>query len=91
MQTQEKAGLGKVIGDFLVWATDHITVNGLLVFLVVAALVFVGWKVSLVFGPQKICWRCGGDGFTKGWFGGKRTCSRCNGDGLRYRVGARRD
>lgn len=81
--------VGRGLGDVLVWLTDHITVDGFLWFLLVLAGAFLLWQVSLVFGPQKVCWRCKGNGHVGGLLGGRRDCLRCGGVGRRKRIGAK--
>jgi hypothetical protein len=49
---------------------------------------YVLWRVVLVFGPMKICWRCKGKGHVGGLLGGRRKCSSCAGEGIRPRVGS---
>jgi hypothetical protein len=49
---------------------------------------FVIWRLSLLFGPSKVCWHCGGKGHSSGLFGGRKKCSTCGGSGLRPRVGS---
>lgn len=60
---------------------------------IVAALVaaaFLVWRLSLVFGPQKNCYRCGATGARTGVLGGRKTCSRCSGSGLVDRIGVKK-
>lgn len=57
--------------------------------LVAAVVAFLLWRVSLIFGPEKVCWRCHGKGSAGGWFGGLRVCDECQGSGRRPRVGAK--
>lgn len=56
----------------------------------VLAVLFVLWRLSLVFGPTKVCWRCGGDGHVGGLLGGRRDCPSCGATGRKPRMGSGR-
>lgn len=80
------------IGNFFVglvdgigWLFSHFGI--LWVGAIVIALVIL-FKVVLVFGPMKMCWRCKGKGHIGGLLGGRAECSWCNGKGIRPRIGS---
>lgn len=78
------------IGDFLGGIVRFLFGNLMMVpaALGVVALGFLVWRLSLVFGPSKVCRHCKGSGTKGGLIGGKRKCSSCGGSGLRPRVGS---
>jgi hypothetical protein len=76
-------------GDFLVWMTDHISTNGILVFIGVVIVAYLLWRISIAVAPMKLCWRCSGNGHVGGFLGGRRQCTRCK-SGLRPRIGAKK-
>jgi nitrate reductase NapE component len=78
--------IGAIIALFVVLGAPAIHAG--ISVLVAVALGFVVWRLSLVFGPSKVCRRCKGGGSVGGLLGGKRKCSSCGGSGLRPRVGS---
>lgn len=70
---------GPTTGQFLVWA------------LLIAAVVFVGWRISLVLHPYRHCRKCGGTPRFYGSVATKsfRLCDRCQGTGRELRLGAK--
>jgi hypothetical protein len=55
----------------------------------VLVVALLAWRLSLAFGPKKVCWHCGGKGHSAGWFGGRKSCKYCGGNGIRPRIGSR--
>lgn len=88
--SEEKGGLGKALGDGLLWLVDNISPEGFFVVLVCLILGFILWRVSIALGPTKICWRCGGAGHVRGLLGGRKDCGWCGATGRRARVGAKK-
>lgn len=85
-------GVATGIGDFLtglggMFVSLFETLGGLGIVGVFAGILLI-WKLSLVLGPMKVCWRCGGDGHVGGLLGGRRECGVCGGVGRRPRIGA---
>lgn len=77
-----------IIGICALVAVLQIPLGGVGIVLLAVVGVYLLWRASLLFGPTKICWRCGGDGHVGGLLGGRRTCGWCDGDGRRPRVGS---
>jgi hypothetical protein len=84
--------IAEALGDFFVgvvnffgWVFTDIGPVALPIGLFAAYLL---WRVVLVFGPMKLCWRCKGKGHLGGLFGGRRKCGSCSGEGIRPRVGS---
>ena len=91
MYTAEGDGaLARGLGNFFVWIWDLIfhNLDKAPVVLLGAAGVFLLWRISIIFGPFKKCWRCTGKGYVGGLLGGKRKCWTCAGSGYRSRVGS---
>lgn len=78
--------VAELLGDTISWLVGP----PLLVVLGIVAVLFLVFKASLLFGHQKICWRCKGKGYRKALLGGVNTCSSCGGKGIRPRVGSGR-
>lgn len=74
------------VWDFVYWLFAALGPAWVVIGLV---MLWVLWRVSLTFGPLKVCWRCKGDGHVGGWFGGRRQCPTCAGKGTRPRVGSK--
>lgn len=86
--------IAEKIGDFFVAVWDFMywlfaSMGPVAVLLGLAAL-YLLWRVSLTFGPLKLCWRCKGKGHVGGWFGGRAKCSWCQGEGVRPRAGSKK-
>lgn len=79
------------LGDFLSAVFGGLVNNIGLVPWVIggAAAALVVWRISVALGPEKVCWRCGGDGHVGGLLGGRRDCTWCDGKGRRPRIGSK--
>jgi hypothetical protein len=80
--------VAEFLGNILVFLFGDASRFGAIVIVLVG--VYLLWRVSLMFGPMKLCWRCKGKGHVGGWFGGRAKCSRCQGEGVRPRAGGRK-
>lgn len=81
------AGVFGWLGDVAGWVFGNLSVAAWVAGgLAVLALL---WRLSVAFGPKKVCWWCKGSGHVGGLLGGRRVCSHCDG-GLRDRVGGGR-
>ena len=81
------------LGDFFVWLSDRlgeVTVDGAIIVLGVLAGLLCLWRLSLLLGPFKLCWYCGGKGYKRSFLGGVRTCDYCKSKGIRPRAGTGR-
>jgi hypothetical protein len=77
--------IGGIIALFVVLGAPTPAPWSIIMLLAIAAV----WKLSLLFGPEKKCWRCKGQGWRSGLIGGRITCSQCSGSGRRPRIGAK--
>jgi hypothetical protein len=57
------------------------------VVLIGTGILFTLWRLSVTFGPKRLC-SCGGKGHVSGLLGGRRRHKRCNGSGLLDRIGS---
>jgi len=78
--------VGGIIALFVVLGAPTPAPWSIVLLLGIAAAV---WKLSLIFGPEKKCWHCKGQGWRVGALGGRATCRHCAGSGRRPRVGAK--
>ena len=86
--------IAEALGNFFTFVWDVILAiftepSTALVVVGVGAGAVLLWRLSLVLGPEKVCWRCGGDGHVGGFLGGRKECTRCGGKGRRLRIGAK--